>query len=66
MFLTKTMNLYAGSPDKPKVLTLPPAGVAIININGTTIKSGLSIPPNVNGYTLPRLSDSERARLRNL
>ena len=66
MFLTKTFNLYSGSPDKPKVLILAPTGVAAINIDGTTINSGLSIPPYVNGYTLPRLSDSERGRLRNL
>ena len=43
MFLTKTFNFYSGSPDKPKVLILAPAGVAAININGTTINSGLSI-----------------------
>ena len=66
MFLTKIFNLCSGSPDKPKVLVLAPTGVAAININGTTINSGLSIPPYVNGYTLPRLSDSERGRLRNL
>ena len=66
MFLTKTFNLCSGSPDKPKVLILAPAGVAAININGTTINLGLSIPPYVNGYTLPRLSDSEQGRLRNL
>ena len=65
-FLTKNFNLYSGSKDKPKVLILSPTGVAAININGTTINSGLSIPPYVNGYTLPRLSDSERGRLRNL
>ena len=65
MFLTKTFNLYSGSPDKPKVLILAPTGVATININGTTINSVLSIPPYVNGYTLTRLSDSERGRLRN-
>ena len=59
MFLTKTFNLYSGSPDKPKVLILAPTGVAAININGTTINSGLNIPPYVNRYTLPRLSDSE-------
>ena len=66
MFLTKTFNLYSGSPDKPKVLILAPTGVAAININGTTINSGLSIPPYVNGYTLPSLLESERRRLRNL
>ena len=65
MFLTKTKNLYSGSPDKPKVLILAPTRVAAININGTTISLGLSMPPNVNGFTLPRLSNSERARLRN-
>ena len=57
MFLTKTMNLYSRSPDKPKVLILAPTGVAAVIINGTTISSGLSIPPNVNAYTLPRFSD---------
>ena len=66
IFLNKTFNLYSGSPDKPKVLLFAPTGVAAININRTAINSGLSIPPYVNGYTLPRLSDSERGRLRNL
>ena len=66
IFLKKTFNLYSGSPDKPKVLLFAPTGVAAININRTAINSGLSIPPYVNGYTLPRLSDSERGRLRNL
>ena len=66
MFLTKTFNLYSGSPDKPKVLILSPTGVAAFNINGTTINSGLSIPPYVNEYTLPGISDSEQGRLRNL
>ena len=65
-FLTKNFNLYSGSKDKPKVLILSPTGVAAININGTTINSWLSIPPYLNGYTLPRLSDSERGRLKNL
>ena len=66
MFLTKTVNLYSGSSDKPKDLILALTGVAAINFNGATIISGLSIPPNVNEYTLARLSDSERARLHNL
>ena len=57
------MNLYSGSPDKPKALIPAPTGVATINISGTTINSGLSIPRHINEYTLPRLSDSERARL---
>ena len=66
MFLTKTVNLYSGSPNKPKVLILAPTGVAVININRITINLGLSIPTNVNRYTLPRLSDSDTAKLRNL
>ena len=43
IFLTKTFNLYSGSPDRPKVLILAPTGVAAININGTIINLGLSI-----------------------
>ena len=66
MFLTKIFSLYSGSPDKPKVVILALTGAAGINIDGTTINSGINIPPYVNGYTLPRLSDSERGRLRNL
>ena len=47
MFLTKTFSLYSGSPNKLKVPILTPTGVAAININGTTINSGLSITPSV-------------------
>ena len=32
------------NPEKPRVLVLAPTGVAAININGTTIHSGLNIP----------------------
>ena len=63
MSLTKTMNLYLGFPEKPKLVILAPIGVAAININETTINSGFSIPPYVRGYTLARLSDEERVRL---
>ena len=52
--------------NQSKGLILSPTGVTAININETTINSGLSIPLFVNVYTLPRLSDSERERLRNL
>ena len=61
-FLTKTMNLYSGSPNKPNVLAFALTGVAAININETTINSELTGPPNITRYTPPRLSDSERAR----
>lgn len=64
MFPLKTINLYSGSSDKPKVLIVDLIGVAVININGATFNSGISIPPYVNEYTLPRLSYSETARLR--
>ena len=66
MFLTKTFNLYSGFPDKRKALILAATGVAAISNNRTTINSGLSKPPYANGYTLLRLSDSGRGRLRNL
>ena len=66
MFLTKTINFYSGSPDKPKTLILALTGLASINIDETTINSGFSIPPFVDHYTLQRFSDSERARLHNL
>ena len=65
-FLTKTMNLYSGSPNKPNVLVFALTGVAAININETTINSELTGPPNIARYTPPRLSDSERARLSDL
>ena len=60
VFLTKTINLYSGSPDQTKVLILARTGVVAIKINQTTTNSGLSIPPYFNRYTLPRFSDSER------
>ena len=37
MFLTKTINLYSGSPDKTNVLILAPTGVVAINIDRTTL-----------------------------
>ena len=66
MFITKTFNLYSGFSDKRKTLILAPTGVAVISNYGTTINSGLSKPPHVNGYTLLRLSDSGRGGLKNL
>ena len=54
MFLIKTMNLYSGSLDKPKVLVLAPTGVAAININERTINSGLTIPLYVYAYAFKK------------
>ena len=65
MFLTKTINLYSGSPDKPKVQILEPTGVAAIKRYETTINSGFSIAPFVNRHTLLRFSVLEQARLHN-
>ena len=61
-----TWNIHSGTPRKSKALILAPTRVAVIYIYGTTINSRLSIPQYVNGYTLPRLSDSGRTRLHNL
>ena len=57
---------FSGLPGKPKFFVLAFTGVTVIDINGTTINSRLNIPPYGNGYALPRLSDSEKARLRRL
>ena len=43
-YLTKTLSNQAMSSDKQKVLLLLPTGVAVINIYGTTIHTGLAIP----------------------
>ena len=47
--------------EKPRILLLAPTGVAAININGTTIHSGLRI--NVGGKLYP-LREQHRAALR--
>ena len=67
-YLIKTMFLslnkilrYKGSDaDKPRILLHAPTGVAAININGTTIHSGLGI--NVGSKLYP-LNDQQRAAL---
>ena len=53
---------YKGALDKPRILLFAPIGVAAININGTTIHSGLGI--NVGSKLYP-LNDQQRASLRN-
>ena len=62
--LSKTLNFGVCKLDKPKVLLLAPTGVAAINISGTTIHSGLSIPPEARGKSVPKLSDEKRSLLR--
>ena len=39
--LNKVLEHKGGDADKPRILLLAPTGVAAININGTTINSGL-------------------------
>ncbi|XP_066925712.1 uncharacterized protein [Clytia hemisphaerica] len=42
--LSKLLMYRGGEPTKERVLVLAPTGVAAINVNGTTIHSGLIIP----------------------
>ena len=51
-----------GEPSKPRVLLLAPTGVAAINIDGTTIYSGLGINCNEKFYPL---KDKQKTVLRN-
>ena len=60
--LTKILLHKGGDPEKPRVLKLAPTGIAAINIEGTTIHSGLGIFSN--RECLP-LSDKMRSALRN-
>ena len=62
MSLSKVLMYKGGELDKPRILLLAPTGVAAVNINGTTIHSGLEI--NVGGKLYP-LSEQHRADLRN-
>ena len=56
-FSKKTFTLYSGTPDKKKKLLLAPTGAAAMNIDGTTILSGLGINPHCNTYSMDKLCD---------
>ena len=58
--MNKVLGYKCGDPDKPRILLLAPIRVAAININGTTIHSGLGI--NVGSKLYP-LNDQQRAAL---
>ena len=60
--LNKVLGYKGGDANKPRILLLAPTGVAAININGTTIHSGLGI--NVGSKLYP-LNDQQGAALRN-
>ena len=61
MSLTKVLMCKGGNLEKPRILLPAPTGVASININGTTIHTGLGI---VGGKRYP-LNDRQKAVLRN-
>ena len=63
--LSKTFSYRNSELEKAKVLLLAPAGVAAINIGGTTIHTGLNITVGCFGKHLPPLSDKMRSMLRN-
>ena len=63
-FLTKTFNLCSATPDKKKILLLIQTGLAALNIDGTTIHSGLGINPDCNNYSMGKLSEALKAKLR--
>ena len=60
---TKTFRHGPNNPEKPTVLLTAPTGVAAININGTTINTGLAIPKE-SGDRMPPMSDQRRTLLR--
>ena len=61
--LTRTFNLYSGSPEKVKVLKMAPTGAVAVNINGTSINTSSGIP-TTRGNDIPKLSDKMRRKLR--
>ena len=60
--VTNTLMYNGNEPYKPRVLLLPPTGIAAVNIDGTTIHSGLGI--NLKGQFYP-LNDKWNGALRN-
>ena len=61
---SKTLNFRTSSVEKPKVWLLAQTGVAVINISGTTIHSGLGIPVECKGMHVPKLSHKKICALR--
>ena len=50
-------------PELPTVLLMAPTGVAAINIDGTTVNTGLAIPKDTGDY-LPAMSDQRKTQYR--
>ena len=64
--LTKTFSYRNPELDKPNLLLPAPAGVASVNIDGTTVNTGLGIPIGNFGSKLsPSFSDKMKSNLRN-
>ena len=60
--ISKTLMYNGGDPDKPRILSLAPTGVSAVNIDGTTIHSGLII--NCKGQ-IYSLNDRQKVNLQN-
>ena len=56
--------MFRNSKKPRKVLLFGPTGVAALNIDGTTIHAGLGLNLNSNRYTLSKLSEALKAKLR--
>ena len=54
----KTFKHPRFNPELPTVILLAPTGVAAINIDGTTVNTGLAIPKETADY-LPAMSDQK-------
>ena len=61
--VVKTFRHGLTNPEMIPVLMMAPTGVAAVNIDGTTINTGLAIPKDA-GDNLPALSDQKRTQLR--
>ena len=59
----KTFRHPPVNPELPTVLLMAPTGVAAINIDGTTINTGLANPKEA-GDIVPPLSDQKKTQLR--
>lgn len=61
--LVKTFRRIVNNPELPTVLLMAPTGVSAINIEGTTINTGLAIPKET-GENLPAMSDQKKTQIR--
>ena len=59
----KTFRHPPCNPELPTVLLMAPTGVAAINIDGTTINTGLAVPTETGDY-LPAMSDQRKTQYR--